>query len=504
MTAQLHVPWQQAVANLFPGAPVVDGKIVLPYGVAETTILRRLGMQVAAPVLSQYQFTGTRPPFGVQRTTVEMLTMHTHCYVLSGMGVGKTACPLWAYDYLCGQQIAGKMLVVAPLSTLHFTWMAEIFQIMLGRTAVVLHGSRAKRLKLLAEDYDIYIINHDGIGTIYPELCLKFGKRDILTIDELATYRNPGPRTKLMKKFAERFGWVWGMTGAPAPKEPTDVWNQANIVTPSRVPKYFGRFREELMYKVTQFKWLPKEGAAQKAYEVLQPSVRFTLEDVGELPPFISRRIDVDLGAKQRHIYEEIRKSCMAIVGNETVTAANAGVLLSKLLQISLGYVYSEKKGIITLDNQNRLNAVIDLLGSGCGKALIFTSFKHSLQGVADAITSAGYRTAIVSGDTPAAERNRIFDAFQNRDELDNIVAHPQCMAHGITMTAADTVLWFGPHTSLEIYDQANARIRRTGQKKKQQFLHLQATPAEKKIWSMLIARQDVQSQLLKLFEDEL
>lgn len=504
MAAEIRVPHTQALANLFPGAPVEDGNIVLPHGIAETTILRRLGIQVEAPVVSQYKYTGARQPFDVQKITVEMLTMNARGYVLSGMGVGKTACPLWAFDFLKKQGLADKMLVVAPLSTLQFTWLAEIFQIELGRSAVVLHGSRAKRLALLAEDHDIYVINHDGVGTIFSDLCAKFGSRDILTIDELATYRNTGPRTKTMKKFAERFGWVWGMTGAPTPKAPTDVWNQANIVTPSRVPKYFGRFREELMRKVTNFKWVPKEDSAQKAYEVLQPSVRFTLEDVKELPPYISRRVDVEMGPKQRTVYEEIRKSCISIINGETVSAANAGVLLNKLLQISLGYVYSEKKGVVTLDNHNRLNAVVDLLSSGCGKALVFTSFKHSLAGLAAAITHAGYRTAIVSGDTPPGERNRIFDAFQNRDELDIIVAHPQCMAHGITMTTADTVLWFGPHTSLEVYDQANARIRRTGQTKKQQFLHIQATPVEKKIWAMLISRQNVQNQLLQLFEDEL
>jgi SNF2 family DNA or RNA helicase len=82
--------------------------------------------------------------------------------------------------------------------------------------------------------------------------------------------------------------------------------------------------------------------------------------------------------------------------------------------------------------------------------------------------------------------------------------AHPQCLAHGLTLTAADTVVWFGPITSLEIYDQANARIRRVGQKQKQQFLHLQGTPTEKRLYSMLINKQNVQNQLLEMFRGDL
>lgn len=502
---RISVPYSQQIHTLFPNAPVVDNNIILPHGVRETFILRRHGVQVEAPVVSQYAYTGTRPPFDVQKTTVEMLTMNPRAYVLSGMGVGKTACPLWAFDFLKRNGLAKKMLVVAPLSTLHFVWMREIFEIQLGRSGVVLHGSRDKREKNLAAEHDIYIINHDGIKTLFDDLykLAKSGEFDVLCIDELAVYRNNGPRTKMMKKLAEAFKWVWGMTGAPAPNSPTDVWNQANIVTPYTVPKYFGRFRDDLMAKVSAFKWAPRVNAVEKAYKVLQPSVRFTLEDVRELPPYVSRRLDIELGPKQKHVYEEIRKQCLALVNGQMVQAANRGVLLSKLLQISLGYVYSDKRGVITLDNDNRINAVLDILDAGPGQMLVFTGFKHALDGLNNAITSAGYPSAMVSGDTPLAERSKIFTEFQHEQKYKTLVAHPQCLAHGLTLTAADTIIWFGPIASLDIYDQANARIRRTGQTKKQQFIHLQATPAERKLYNLLINKQNIQNELLALFEDE-
>jgi len=501
-TPQLVIPFRQDIASLFPNHGEHTGGMTLPHDIPTTTILRKLGFVVPAPVLSQYKWTGTRTPFDVQKTTVEMLTMNQRAYVLSGMGVGKTACPLWALDFLKKQKQASKMLVVAPLSTLHFVWMREIFAIDVPLSGVVLHGSRAKRLKLLAEDHDVYIINHDGIGTIYDEL-IKRPDIDVLCIDELAVYRNPGERTKLMKKLAARFKWAWGMTGGPAPNQPTDVWNQANILTPDTVPKYFGKFRDDLMVKINNFKYVPRMGAIEKAYDALQPSVRFTLEDVRELPPYISRRIDVALGIKQKHVYETIRKQGLAMLGGDTISAANKGVLLSKLLQISLGYVYSEKKGVITLDNDARLKALLDILDAGPGQMLVFTGYKHALHGINEAVTRGGWNSAMVSGDTPLKERGQIFTDFQTHGLYKTIVAHPQCVSHGLTLTAADTVVWFGPIPSLETYDQANARIRRTGQTKKQQFIHLQATPAEKKLYDALINKQNIQNALLSMFEDE-
>jgi SNF2 family DNA or RNA helicase len=500
----LLIPFHQAVKNLFPDAPIDAGNhLVLPHDLACTTILRRMGMQVPAPILTQYTFTGNRKPFDVQKITCELLSMNKRAYVLSGMGVGKTACPLWTFDYLRRTGHAKRMLIVAPLSTLEFVWLAEMLQVASPYSAVVLHGSRKKRFKLLAEEHDFYIINHDGVEIIEDEL-KKRPDINMCTIDELATFRNNNDRTKCMKRVASRMEWVWGMTGSPTPQQPTDVWNQANIVTPATIPKHFTRFREEVMYKINNFKWVPRPNAAERAYEVLQPSVRFTLEDVGELPGYISRRIDVGLGPKQHLVYETIRKNALAILnGGETLSATNKGVLLNKLLQIALGYVYTDTKGVVVLDNTRRIQTVLDIIEASENPLLVFCSYKHALKGFYDAITHAGWDAAQVSGDTPFGRRSEIFADFQS-GRYKCLVAHPQCLAHGLTLTVADTIVWTGPIASLEIYDQANARIRRTGQTRKQQFLHIQGSPAEVKLYSLLVGKQDIQNRLLSLFEEDL
>ncbi len=504
-------PSVEAVKNLWPHAKEVSlgglDHILVPHQPAESFMLRRIGYDVPAPILHNYVWPHPHgePPFHAQRMTAAMMTSENRCYVLNGMGTGKTRAALWAYDYLRGNNLAKKMLVVAPLSTLNVTWGKEVFRVTPHLKVVVLHGAKAKRLKLLEEDADIYLINHDGLKVIFDEVMARVGTNgdiDTLTIDELAVYRNGGAqRTKDMRKLAARMNWVWGMTGSPIPTSPTDAHAQATIINPSRVPKFFGRFREELMTRVTQFKWAPKKDAVERAYDALQPAVRFTLDDVYELPQTVTRWLDVDMGPNQARVYKDMKDTCVAAIKNQEITAANAGAALSKLLQVSTGWVYTADKNIVALDNDNRLEALIDAIQASDRKVLVFSPFKHNLAGISSRLTKESIDHATVSGDTSSNERSRLFNLFQNTDKFKVLNAHPQCLAHGLTLTAADTIIWYAPVTSLEIYDQANARISRVGQKHKQLVLHLQSTPVERKIYKMLYQKQEIQSKLLELFE---
>jgi SNF2 family DNA or RNA helicase len=500
------VPAAEQIRNLFPDAKEIPlsgvPHLLLPHRPTETYLLRRLGYDVPSPILTHYDWQGGSP-FASQKSTAALLTLEQRAYVLNGMGTGKTKSCLWAWDYLRSNNVCGKMLVSAPLSTLNFTWAREVFNTLPGRKVAVLHGTRQQRLDKLADpDVDIFVINHDGHKVILDELLARTDI-NVLCIDELAVFRNGGStRTKSMMKLAHRMEWAWGMTGSPIPTSPTDAWAQARLITPSRVPKFFGHYRNELMTRFSQFKYLPKPDAVDKAYATLQPAVRFTLDDVVELPECIERTLDVDMGPKQAKIYKALMDQCYVAVQSHEITAANAGAVMMKLLQVSTGYVYDKDRNVVTLDNSKRIEALIDAVNSTDRKVLVFAPFKHALAGISDALTSEGIEHACVDGDTPANTRAQIFNLFQNTDKYRVIAAHPQCLAHGITLTAADTIIWFGPVTSLEIFDQANARIRRVGQKHKQQVLMLQSTPVEKKIYRMLRAKQLVQNKLLALFEE--
>lgn len=501
------VPATPAVKGLFPNAKELDfgGEtwLVLDHAPVETFMLRKLGYDVPAPILTHYEFPHPphEPPFAAQKRTAALLTTEPRAYVLNDKGTGKTRALLWGWDYLRSNQLCGKLLVMAPLSTLNFTWAREVFNTLPHRKCVVLHGTKKRRLERLADpEAEIFIINHDGLSVIMDEL-VKRTDIDVLGIDELAVFRNPtAARTKKVRKLAATYKYVWGMSGAPIPNCPTDAWAQATIITPHTVPKHFTRFRDELMYRLTQFKFVPKPDAIDRAFQALQPAVRFKLDDVQELPECIERYVDVELGPKQAKVYKELADTCYSAVQSNEITAANAGACMSKLLQVSTGWVYDQEKKVVPLDNSERITALIDEINGTSRKCLVFVPFKHALAGISAALTKEGIDHACVSGDTSMNDRSNIFNLFQNTEKYRVIAAHPQCLAHGITLTAADTIIWFAPVTSLEIYDQANARIRRVGQKHKQLILHLQGTKVERRIYKMLANKQKVQDDLLALF----
>jgi len=470
--------------------------------------LRRMGVDVHPHIRNTaYDYCGGTP-FDIQRTTVELLTENQRAYVLNSMGTGKTKAALWAFDYLRRCGVAHSMLVVAPLSTLRFTWAREVFMTTPHLSTVILHNPNRKiRLKLLEQPADIYIVNHDGLKIIAPEIA-KRTDIDVLCLDELATYRNRVQKSHLVESLAKLKPVVWGMTGAPMPRAPTDVWMQARIITPHTVPKYWTSFQAETMLRINQFRWVPKRGAMERAIAALQPNVRFTLDDIMELPPFVTQRIDIEMGPHQKAVYKAVKDDCYTLLKEGSISAANAGAVMVKLLQVSLGWVYMDDGTIKHLDNQQRNEMLINLIMGAEAKVLVFVPYVHALEGLKALLDSHEIECELVSGATSPKERDRIFREFQigrndDRPELKALVAHPQCMSHGNTFTEANTIIWYGPITSTEIYDQANARIRRVGQTRKQLFLHLQATPTEKHIYELLTSHINVQDALLQLIEDE-
>jgi SNF2 family DNA or RNA helicase len=496
----LNIEALPGVVALFPDVKPVNGTLELEHTPRVTIPLRKMGFNVPSSIIN-YDWCGGSP-FDIQKRTVEHLVENPRGYCLNSMGTGKTRCVLWAYDWLRRLGIAKKMIVVCPLSTMHFVWAAEILKATPHLRWTILHGTREQRMKKLADpSVDVYIINHDGLGIIRKELDQR-KDIDLLVFDELAVYRNPSQRTKMACKIAEKFPIVWGLTGAPLPTEVTDFFNQCRVVTPWRVPKYFSHIRDELMIKVSNFKWVPKRGAVERAFNYMQPSVRYTLDDIMELPEFVSQTIETAMSDEQVRVYGDLRKHCAAMVANGQITAANAGVVMSKLLQVSSGWLYDSNKKAHDLGGSDRIRTIYERVEASPHKVIVFCNYLHTMHGLHKNLSQLGFTPHLVHGDTTLAERSRIFNAFQNTDDPSPLLAHPRCVSHGLTLTAADTVIWNGPPLSAETYDQANARIRRVGQRNKQLFLHLASTPVEKRVYQMLINRILTQDSFLELLED--
>lgn len=502
---RLVVPYMDGLANLVPDAQAFDYKgsrlLALPHTEDHTRFARNFGLPAPAPVNHYYGWCG-QIPFDVQKQSVALLTMEPRVFILNGMGTGKTRTVLWAFDYLRSVGLAKRMIVVAPLSTLNMTWWREAFAVCPHLKVNVLHGTREKRLKLLNDPADVYVVNHDGLDIIKLEVSQRTDI-DVVVFDELAAYRNGrSKRWKAANKIARAKPRIWGLTGSPTPESPTDAWAQVRLVAPANAPESFTHFRDSTMLKVSQFKWVPKPSATQTVRDMMTPAVRFTLDDVVELPDVVIREVEVEQSATQIKVYKEMEKRLTVQMERGEITAMNAGILLNKLLQVAMGWVYTNDQRTVALENDARLRALEDAIESTDRKVIIFVPFIHALAGVSAHLKQAGISVETVSGDTPKRRRDEIFGAFQMSFQPRVLVAHPQCMSHGLTLTAADTIVWFGPFASLEVFEQANARITRIGQKHKQQVLLFCGTPAEKRVYHRLRQKQGVQNTLLDLLRE--
>lgn len=505
------LPFDPALAALVPNVEQYDdpkaGRMLrLPHTVEATRLARNLKHKVPAPIMSQYVWPKSPPPFRTQKLTAALLTMNRRAYVLSEMGTGKSRAALFAIDYLLQARIATKALLVVPLSTMTPVWDLELMVGFPHLSVGTLYGTRERRLRELAKNCDVYIINHDGVQSILPELTAR-KDIDIVLVDEISFFRNAQTdRWKAMYDLLTPRKYVWGMTGSPVPNAPTDAWAQCRLITPKSVPAKFRYFRDATMYKVSQFVWRPRAGALDLVYEAMQPGVRFRREEVVELPPvnYITRT--VEMSTEQNSAYKKLMDFARVSYQDGEVTAANEGVLFSKLLQVSSGWVYTTTKDVVDLNPAKRLDALMEIIDEAESKIIVFVSFKHSAQFVMEALEghkAYSGQLRFVTGDTPKTARDQIFADFQKPGGPRILVAHPQCMAHGLTLTAASVIVWYTLTTSLDIYQQACARITRPGQKLKQLIVHLIGSGIEKKIYSRLKANASVQGALLEMFETE-
>lgn len=476
--------------------------LAVPHDLGTVKLLRNLGLMVPSPALSYYPHMRTgKPPFASQEVTVDMCTVFTRGYILSEMGVGKTRAALWAYDYLRSVGLARKLLVVAPLSTLTTVWDNEIFEVFPHLKTAVLHGDKKKRLKLLAGDADVFIINHEGVEVIHPELWAR-PDIDTVIIDEVASYRNSrSKRFKSLAPLVQRSAYSWGLTGSPTPNAPTDAFGQARLLTPHTVGYSFKAFKDQTMRQIGTFKWIERPEAIDIVHKAMQPAVRFTREQCFDLPPTTYTTLQVQLDPRAQTAYKEMVDDLATAVRNHEITAANEGVKLSKLLQISAGFGYDEAGLGHYIGGVDRFKTIFELIEGTTGKVIVFASFRYMVEMLAG-VLGKRYTVGKIHGEVPKNERDLIFSGFQKGSSPRVIVAHPQTMAHGLTLTSGSTIIWATPTTSLEIYEQANARITRPGQTQNTHIINLTSTKAEAQVYARLRKKAAMQGALLELFEE--
>lgn len=477
-------------------------KVAVHWGLEEAQVLKNLGIKnVPSPIVGNYDFPGLHKPFAHQITTASFLTLHRRAFCFNEQGTGKTASVIWAADYLMKLGFIRRVLVVCPLSIMQSAWQDDLFKFAMHRSCDVAYGTPDKRKKIVDSHAEFVVINFDGVEIVLDDV--NANDFDLIVIDEANAYKNVSTRRwKVMQKLINSQRWLWMMTGTPASQSPEDAYGLAKLLCPDRVPKFFGSWRDKVMWKVSQFRWLPKDNASQTVHEALQPAIRFTKKECLDLPEMTYETREIPLTKQQERYYQQMKKQALMIAAGEEVSGVNAAAILNKLLQISAGAVYSDSGEVVEFDCSNRLSELEDVISETSDKVLIFVPFKHAINVVSDFLTRKGYSNEIVNGEVPAKTRTDIFRRFQSEPSPKVLIIQPQAASHGVTLTAANTIIWFGPTTSLETYLQANARAHRQGQHNPVTVIHLQGSAAEKRIYKMLQSKLDVHSQIISLYKE--
>jgi len=481
--------------------------VAVYWGLDEARVLRNLGVKnVPSPIYGRYEWPGRYTPMSHQKETASFLTLHRRAFVFNDPGTGKTLSALWAADYLMKRGDVRRVLILCPLSIMHSAWMQDLGNSVIHRSAVVAHHAQAaRRIELIQENYEFVIINYEGLSLIANEVRAD-GRFDLVIVDEANAYKNPQTkRWKALNSIIKPDTYLWMMTGTPASQSPVDAYGLAKLVNPNGVPKFYTAWRDAVMNKITMFKWAPKLDAADKVFEALQPAIRYSKAQCLDLPPVVTMTREVPLTPQQAKYYNLLKTQMLVMAAGETITAVNAAAALNKLLQISAGVAYTDNKEVVEFDATPRLNVLMEALEQTDRKVIIFALFRSAIDAISEYLNKNGIANEQIHGGVTATKRGDIIKRFQTQPNPRVLVMQPAATAHGITLTAADTVIFYGPLMSVEQYIQCIARSDRKGQDSdKVTVIHIEGSPIEKKMFKALNARVDDHALLTQMFDTEI
>jgi SNF2 family DNA or RNA helicase len=399
--------------------------------------------------------------------------------------------------------VVRRVLVICPLSIMKSAWQQDLFKFAIHRTCDVAHGSPAQRKKIFANNAEFVIINFDGVDIVKQDILN--GGFDLIVVDEASAYKNAQTtRWKTLRDIAGQVKGMWMLTGTPAAQSPVDAFGLAKLINPTGTPKFYGQFRDQVMYKVGTYRWIPKPQAQSVVHTVLQPAIRFEKDQCLDLPDVTFVERDAPLTAQQMKYYKLLKKQMLIHADGEQVTSVNAATNINKLLQISGGAVYTDTREVIQFDVSNRLRVIEEVINEASHKVLVFVPFTHTIELLNKHLTEAGITCGIINGQVPINKRHDIIQDFQSTENTRVLIIQPQAASHGLTLTAANVIVWYAPVTSVETYLQANARINRPGQKNPMTIVHIKGSEVEARLYKMLQNNIDSHTKIIDLYRQEI
>jgi len=438
-------------------------------------------------------------PHEYQKMAIEKIYETPRCGLFLEMGLGKTVITLTALeDMIYNSFEVCKVLVIAPLRVAEDTWSRESAKwehLKHLRISKVL-GTPSQRRAALAAEADIYIVNRENVVWLCDELSVAGGWFfDAVVIDELSSFKSPkAQRFKALRKYITRSRRVIGLTGTPAPNGLIDLWSQIYLLDGGeRLGRTVTGYRERFFLpdkrnQTTIFSYKPKDGADKAIWDRLSDiCVSMRAEDWLTLPERIDNVVTVRMTDKQRAAYEKFeREQYIQFIEGE-VTAVSAAALTNKLLQYSNGAMY-KADGEYIETCEGKLDALEDIIEAANGKpVLCFYSYRHDLERIRKRFPNA------VKLDNAEDIEN------WNNGGIELLLAHPAGAGHGLNLQAGGNIIvWFGLTWSLELYQQANARLYRQGQKNAVIIHHLLTeNTVDERVYQSLQDKGEVQDDLL-------
>jgi SNF2 family DNA or RNA helicase len=389
-------------------------------------------------------------------------------------------------------------------------WGRTIFENFLDRRTVrIIHGSAKKRLRLLQEPADFYIINFDGLavgsrtkgkvelGGVGAELKRRSDIR-IAVIDEASAYRDSQTRRhKLARLLLSERDYLWLLTGTPTPNGPFDAYGLAKLVNNAH-GESFTSFHNRTMTKLSMWKWVPKRDAHLEVRKLLTPAIRYDIKDVWDGPPLTTQQRHVELTSEQKqHMHDLRHKLRMEMSNGKFITPANEAAIRMKFIQISLGAIYDSEHASHRIDSAPRIAELRNVIGETDGKVLVLAPLTNVVKLLYKELSE--YSREVVNGETVSKDRNKIFSDFQSAEDPRLLIADPGVLAHGLDLWRAKIVCWFGPTDRVEQYLQANRRAHRPGQRYPVTIVQLTSTVTEREIFRRIANQENLQGVLLDM-----
>ena len=416
-------------------------------------------------------------PHQYQEAAAQFIVDHPKCGLFLDMGLGKTVTTLTALDGLMNDTFditSGKILVIAPLRVAEHTWSTECkkWDHLKHLTISRVIGSEKQRLKALKEKADVYVINRENLVWLVDLLGKNWNFNTVI-VDELSSFKNSkSKRFRALKKVTPLFDRFIGLTGTPAPRSLLDLWPQLYLMDRGqRLGKTYTAYKDTYFtpgwrngYVV--YEWNLRPGAEEQIQEAIKDiCMSLKAEDWLKLPERVNVMHEIELGETLMKKYQKFeREKLMELESSEALVASNAGVLAGKLTQFTSGAIYKEDKSC-TIVHEVKLQALEDLVEASNGQPiLIFYNFQHDKVRIKEQLKSYDIREI---------KSEKDIDDW-NAGKVEILLAHPAAMGHGLNMQdGGHIIVWYSLTWDLELYQQANARLHRQGQKKSVLIHHL-------------------------------